>query len=70
MREYLKVKNGDKIHVEEVATLSYLQYGVFRDDNGNLYYQFTDDCAEIERCNSNDLEREIEELEEMFKEFE
>lgn len=67
MKELMKVKNAErkniKIYVEQVATLTYRDYGIFKDDDGNLYYQFTDDCAEIEKCATNDLKHEIEKLE-------
>ncbi len=73
MKEYLKVahnRENIKIYVEQVATLSYRQYGLFKDEEGNLYYQFTDDCEEIEKCVTNDLKHEIDSLEKMFKDFE
>ena len=67
MMEYLRTTNGAKIKVEQIYTFEYGHYGLFRDQAGNLYFQFTDDCAEIEPCNSNNVEEEIAGLTEMFK---
>ena len=60
----LRTINGSKVKVEQIHTFDYRNYGLFRDKEGKLYYQFTDECEVIAPCLTGDVDEEIKYMEE------